>query len=106
MPYPHGSTCRCPPLPSQAGLLGYTVNCDHHEQLTAALAKLADKPESAVTLRVLTTETPAGAISLEPIVCDGSLTCPCAACDAERAARVKRGVRKSEPIPIRRRLAA
>ena len=44
MPHPHGPSCRCPPLPHDAGLLAYTVDCDHHDALAALLASLADKP--------------------------------------------------------------
>ena len=109
MPHPHGPACTCPPLPPDAGLLAHTITCDHHAELAATLARIAAAPSTA-TLRVLTAdpEPPAGLVSLPADAkrCDGTLTCPCDACGRDRAECVKRGVRASEPIPIRRRRIA
>ena len=45
MPHPHGPNCRCPDLPPDAGLLAYTVDCNHHDQLKAALTKMQPAPK-------------------------------------------------------------
>lgn len=103
MPHPHGPTCTCPPLPHDAGLLAYTVDCIHHVQLEQALDKI-------VRLRVLTTDPkpPANLVALpsEPRACDGTMTCICADCTKDRGRRVRQGVRPSQPIPIKQRRAA
>lgn len=48
MPYPHRADCRCPPLPPDPGLLAYTVDCEHYEQLIRALARLHVKLPAVV----------------------------------------------------------
>lgn len=100
----HGAACRCPPLPPDAGLLAFTVSCDHYEQLARALKRLEARPDpSSAVLRVLTTEIPEDAITVDgERACDGSYGCGCLKCSADRVAAVKRGVRPSAPIPIRR----
>ena len=47
MSYPHGDDCRCPELPSDAGLLAYTVDCDHYAQLAAVLRAMRPTPPPA-----------------------------------------------------------
>ena len=108
MPRSQHVDCRCPERRSDDGLLDYTVDCDHYEQLAAALKAIAEKPTA--TLRVLTFDpepSPDTICSLDDVrPCDGSMTCPCDRCRADRSAAVRRGVRPSEPIPVRRRIAA
>ena len=93
MPYPHGPDCRCPKYTVDDGLLRYTVDCDHYEQLAAMLSKIAGQPDRA-TLRVLDL-TPPKLVPLpnESQPCDQSMCCPCQRCTAERIARVRNGIR-------------
>jgi hypothetical protein len=97
------SGCRCPE--HHPGLLEYSSQPD---QLLAALLPLAEKQSNRVTLRVLTTDpSPANLVRIdEMIACDGSMTCICQQCADERAARVRRGVRESDGLPIKIRKAA
>jgi hypothetical protein len=108
MPHPHGTTCTCPPLPRDAGLLAYTIDCDHYAKLAKALAKLAEPAPQTATLRVLTTgPDPDNLVTLiDPASCDQTMTCDCLRCASERAERVRRGVRPSQSLPIKRREAA
>ena len=39
--------------------------------------------------------------SVEAVACDGSMTCSCESCVAERASRVRRGVRPSAGLPVK-----
>lgn len=104
MPYPHGPTCQCPPLPQDAGLLAYTVDCDHYQSLNTALAEVA-------VLRVLTTDpkSPSNLVQLSsaPAACDETMTCTCNDCTKDRAKRIRQGVRDhaTNGIPIKRRAA-
>lgn len=56
------------------------------------------------TLRILTTdpEPPDNLVVFDVPACTGAMTCPCPACQAERFKLVRRGVRASTPLPIRR----
>lgn len=49
-------------------------------------------------LRVVTRDDVPAA---EHVVCSGSMTCSCESCVADRAARVKRGVRPTASLPIK-----
>lgn len=91
----HGPACRCPEPTADDGLLAYTVDCAHYEQLARALKAIARKPKTAV-LRVLTTdpEPPSNLVDLAAPVCDGSLVCDCPECVQDRAERVKKGIRR------------
>lgn len=75
MPYPHGRACRCPQLVPDAGLLAYTVDCDHYDQLAAALSRMQSRPVAVA----------------EPVdagpACDGSYCCGCGQCERDRAKR-------------------
>lgn len=82
MPHPHGSACRCPMLPPDAGLLAFTVDCDHYDDLAAALARVAGPaPRRIVVLPV------------DSDRCDGSMTCSCVHCAEERRQRIVRPIR-------------
>ena len=103
MPYPHGPSCRCPsPLPADAGLLKFTVDCEHFDALSASLDAISGQQP---VLRVLPTE-PEPPSNLVPLPsdgpsCTGEMTCSCLRCSNERAQRVRRGVRPSSPIPLK-----
>jgi len=98
MPYPHGPACRCPATSFTAdeGLLRYTRDCDHYEQLVLALTRIADEKPTA-TLRVLTTDRPPDGLVPLPAdakPCSGEMVCDCPSCVAERTRRVRNGVRQ------------
>jgi hypothetical protein len=100
MPYPHGADCRCPAPTVDDGLLAFTVDCAHYRELQQTLARIAERPDSA-----LHSVSP----PLEGPACDGSMTCPCAEHAAERARHLsapRRRVRQPwEPRPARQRAA-
>lgn len=66
-------------------------------------------PDSnTAVLRVLTTEPrqPDNLVVLDnTIECSDTYTCICLQCQLDRARLVKRGVRTSQPIPVKRRAA-
>lgn len=86
------------------GLLDFTVNDEHHTQLSTVLDQLRE-PETT-TLRVLTFEPhlPDNLVEL-PVACNGSMVCECAECAAVIAGRIKQGVRPSHSLPIKRKAA-
>lgn len=64
-------------------------------------------PSKAI-LRTLTfpVEPPDNLILLDNVrACDGTYRCGCAGCEIDRIRRVKQGVRRSEPLPIKRKAA-
>jgi hypothetical protein len=85
MPHPHGGICRCPILPPDAGLLAFTVDCDHYEQLAAALTRIAGAAQSRVV-----------ALPADPDPCDGSMTCACRKCSEERRRRIVHPIRPAK----------
>ena len=63
---------------------------------------------SDATLRVLTfdPEQPDNLVVLDGITpCTDQYDCPCPACKLDRARRIKRGVRPSQPLPFKRKAA-
>lgn len=90
MPRPHDGDCRCPVREVGDGLLDFTVDCDHYDQLSRILEPLReaeDRGRTAATKRAAQAASPT---ALFP--CDGSMTCGCPKCSRERARRVRRGV--------------
>lgn len=64
--------------------------------------------QNVAVLRVLTTEPDPlpGLVELDNTVeCNDTLTCPCAGCQLDRIRAMRRGVRPSEPLPVKQRAA-
>lgn len=93
MPYPHGADCKCPALPADAGLLAFTVDCEHHAELSEALRRLERYNMSPVKIADVL-DTRGNVVATLERACDGSFTCSCKACEREKAARVRQGVRR------------
>lgn len=95
MPRPHGPDCRCPAQSPGDGLLSFTVDCDHYEKLHAMLARIAARDAVVIAAPITFVAAPRS--------CDGSMTCDCYKCVAERSERVRRGVRRvAQPWEARR----
>lgn len=111
MPRPHDGSCRCPAPEFGDGLLNFTVDCDHYDALSSLLSGLS--PAAAVRLSALPKGTPVALRSGEVRLlfgdersCSGEMTCDCGKCAEERAARIRRGVRPSQELPVKYRRAA
>lgn len=63
--------------------------------------------EHEAILRILTADPqpPDNLVAL-PMPCDGTMTCECPACDAEKAFRVRRGIRSAAGQPWHAKKAA
>lgn len=80
--------CRCPAC--------WTLR-EAMEQMTGK--KYPGLPEAPGHLTLSVVTMPAG---LAEPACDGSMVCQCPACTAERAERVRVGVRPSVGLPVKR----
>ena len=70
---------------------------------------MQERTPSQAILRTLTfpAERPDNLILLDnTIACDGGYSCPCLGCELDRQRALKRGVRPSQPLPIKQRKAA
>lgn len=103
MPSDHGLNFRTARGPSTPALTQHNPGCKCRECYGLAEFMLEHRGHTfglpATRITVLTHGPPI--TSLED-ACDGSMLCPCRACSAERAERIKQGVREDASDPFRK----